>query len=179
MNDDQNDTPNGGIRIGDAERNEAVRRLGEHYEAGRLSSDEHSERVDQALRATTRDHLDALFRDLPRDASEQQWGAQHAPGPQGAQQGPPWQGWFGPQAAQGSRYGSGAPSGGPPWARGGWRGPRFYGIPVPLLALIALLAVAGIACTVAGGHPPGLLILAAIITTVVVVKRRRGTPTRA
>ena len=145
MNDNQNDTPNGGTRIGDAERNEAVRRLGEHFEAGRLSSDEHSERVDQALRATTRDDLDALFRDLPRGTTGQQQGAQQ----------------------------------GPPWARGGWRGPRFYGIPVPLLALVALLAVAGVACAVAGGHPPGLLILAAIITTVVLVKRRPATPTRA
>jgi uncharacterized protein DUF1707 len=188
MNDNQNDTPNGGIRIGDAERNEAVRRLGEHYEAGRLSSDEHSERVDQALRGTTRDDLDALFRDLPRDPSESQWpgpgqqtnNAQQDPGPQrgSGQQGPPRQGWLGGQT--GGRYGSGAPSGGPPWARGGGRrGPRLYGVPVPLVALVALLAVAGIACSVVGGHPPGLLILAAIITTVVVLKRRRGAPSRA
>jgi hypothetical protein len=188
MNDNQNDTPNGGIRIGDAERNEAVRLLGEHLEAGRLSSDEHSERVDQALRAVTRNDLDALFTDLPREASDQQWpgSAGSAPGPQpaGAQQGPPWQGWFGGARSgpggQGGRYGSGAPFGGPPWARGGnWRGPRVYGIPVPLIALVALLAVAGIACSVAGGHPPGLLILAGIITTVAILKRRRGTPSRA
>ena len=153
MNDNQNDTPNGGIRIGDAERNETVRRLGRHFEAGRLSSDEHSERVDQALRAVTRNDLDALFTDLPREASDQQ------------------------QGGQGGRYGSGAPFGGPPWARGGgWREPRVYGIPVPLIALVALLAVAGIACSVAGGHPAGLLILAGIITAVAILKRRRGTP---
>ncbi len=53
------------MRIGDAEREEAVRRLGEHYEAGRLSADEHSERVEAALRATTQNELGAVFSDLP------------------------------------------------------------------------------------------------------------------
>ncbi|MFF1821584.1 DUF1707 domain-containing protein [Kribbella sp. NPDC058245] len=53
------------MRIGDAEREEAVRRLGEHYESGRLTADEHSERVEAALRAKTKSELGAVFTDLP------------------------------------------------------------------------------------------------------------------
>jgi hypothetical protein len=183
MSNTPNDTPNGGIRIGDAERNEAVSRLGEHYEAGRLSADEHSERVDQALRATTQNDLDALFTDLPGGA-RQEPGTGEGWGPPWAQHGPgqPWGGWFGgPQGGErgpqdqpaGGRYGSGAPFGGPPWARGGWRGPRVFGFPVPLVAILAFLALAGLLCSVLGGHPPVLLIVAAIVAGVVIAKRRR------
>ena len=38
--------PGGPIRIGDSEREDAIKRLGEHYEAGRLSAEEHAERID-------------------------------------------------------------------------------------------------------------------------------------
>lgn len=164
MNDNTNGY--GEIRIGDAERNEAARLLGEHFEAGRLSQEEHSERVDRALQATTRKDLDALFGDLPREAD---------------------QGWQGPGAwnqtrdghSQGSQprsggYGSGAPYGGPPWARGQWRGPRGpFGLPVPLIAILALAVVGGVLCTVLGGHPP-VLLFAAIAATAFIVLRRRG-----
>ena len=192
---DENPQGYGAIRIGDAERNEAVRLLGEHFEAGRLSQDEHAERVDKALQATSRKDLDALFTDLPRDTdpgwqgpwqdSEDpharpgwgggpwQGGGQRQGGQrQGGQaQGGPWQG-----AARG--YGSGAPHGGPPWARGGYRGPRGpLGIPVPLLIVLALATLAGIACTIAGGHPPFLLFLA-LATTAFVILRRRTHPFR-
>jgi len=78
MNDER---PGGPIRIGDTEREDAVKRLGEHYEAGRLSAEEHSERVDQALRAKTDADLAALFSDLPRA---------HFTGPR--QAGPPFSG---------------------------------------------------------------------------------------
>jgi hypothetical protein len=176
----QND-PNGSIRIGDAERNEAVNRLGAHYEAGRLSADEHSERVDQALRATTRNDLDALFTDLPGEGAGQQWPGAQSEG--AGWQGPPWaRHWFGPQGTpqdqpqdgpRGGAYHSGAPFGGPPWARGGWRGPRVLGLPVPLVAILAFLTIAGLACSVLGGHPPVLLFVAAAIATVAVLKRRR------
>lgn len=170
---DENAQAYGEIRIGDAERNEAVRLLGEHFEAGRLSQDEHSERVDKALQATSRKNLDALFTDLPRDTDpgwqgpwQQSQQSQHGQG-QGQWQGPrgPWQGRSG--------YGSGAPDGGPPWARGGYRGPRGpFGIPVPLIAILALATIGGIVCTVAGGHPPFLLFLALATTAFVVLRRR-------
>jgi DUF1707 SHOCT-like domain len=197
MNDNQNnnDRPADQIRIGDAERNEAVRLLGEHYEAGRLSQEEHSERVDTALRSTTRKDLDALFTDLPREADPGWQGPgrheQPAAGPQsGPQQG--WPGWFagpGQQGAQGrqgqqdqqgrpagGRYASGGPFGGPPWARGGWRGPRAFGLPIPLIAILAVAALAGIACAVAGGHPPVLLFAIIAITTFMILRRRRFGP---
>ena len=57
--------PGGPIRIGDSEREDAVKRLGEHYEAGRLSAEEHAERVGRALEAKTDTDLAALFTDLP------------------------------------------------------------------------------------------------------------------
>jgi Flp pilus assembly protein TadB len=139
MNDNQNTNGYGEIRIGDAERNEAVRLLGEHFEAGRLSQEEHSERVDKALQARTRKDLDALFGDLPRDAD------------------PGWQGPGGLNQ-QGGR-------------QDGPRGP--FGLPVPLTAILALAAVAGIVCAVVGGHPP-VLLFAVIAATAFIVLRRRG-----
>jgi len=68
------------MRIGDAEREEAVRRLGEHYEAGRLSADEHSERVEAALRARTNDELGAVFADLPFEQQQAEAPRQARPG---------------------------------------------------------------------------------------------------
>jgi DUF1707 SHOCT-like domain len=170
MNDNQNTNGYGEIRIGDAERNEAVRLLGEHYEAGRLSQEEHSERVDKTLQATTRTDLDGLFGDLPRDA-DPGWQGPGAWSQQGGQQREGQ--WQGRQSRSGG-YGSGAPFGGPPWARGGWRGPRGpFGLPVPLIAIIALAAAAGIVCAVVGGHPP-VLLFTVIAATAFIVLRRRG-----
>jgi hypothetical protein len=54
------------IRIGDAEREQAVSALGEHYLAGRLSKEEYDERAGAAWKAKTRSQLDPLFYDLPR-----------------------------------------------------------------------------------------------------------------
>ena len=72
--------PGGPIRIGDSEREDAIKRLGEHYEAGRLSAEEHAERIDQALQAKTDADLAALFTDLP--------GARQAGGSKAQQPGP-------------------------------------------------------------------------------------------
>lgn len=55
------------IRIGDAERDEAARRLGEHHGAGRLSIDEFDERMNLAMEARAAGDLQALFTDLPGD----------------------------------------------------------------------------------------------------------------
>lgn len=62
MNDER---PGGPLRIGDKEREDAVKRLGEHFEAGRLSAEEHTERIGRALEAKTAAELAALFTDLP------------------------------------------------------------------------------------------------------------------
>jgi hypothetical protein len=172
--------PGDRIRVGDADRNEAVRQLGEHFEAGRLTADEHSARVDQALRASTRADLDALFTDLPDAGTGQAWpgpasGAAGETGPgwqredqRGKQEGSRQRGPFG----AGGLFGSGAPFGGPPWARGAGGRRLVFGLPLALLALVGVLAVAGVACAVFGGHPPVLPLLAVLILGVFVLRRR-------
>lgn len=52
-------------RVGDAERQQAIDLLGEHWRAGRLGPGEHEARTTQAFSAVTRGDLDALFADLP------------------------------------------------------------------------------------------------------------------
>ena len=56
------------LRIGDAERERAAADLGEHFAQGRLSVDEHAERLEQIWVAKTRAELAPLFRDLPGGA---------------------------------------------------------------------------------------------------------------
>lgn len=58
MSDDQ-------LRIGDAEREHATAALGEHFAQGRITADEHAERLDQIWAARTRAELQPVFRDLP------------------------------------------------------------------------------------------------------------------
>ena len=53
------------LRIGDAEREQAAAELGEHYVQGRLTADEHAERLERVWAARTRADLGPLFRDLP------------------------------------------------------------------------------------------------------------------
>jgi Domain of unknown function (DUF1707) len=56
------------LRIGDAERNAAADELAEHYALGRLSSEEHHERLDRVWAARTRSDLAPVFSDLPGSA---------------------------------------------------------------------------------------------------------------
>jgi hypothetical protein len=53
------------VRIGNVERQAAVRELGEHYAAGRLDTAEYEERTSAAYAARTADDLGPLFADLP------------------------------------------------------------------------------------------------------------------
>jgi hypothetical protein len=53
------------LRVGDAERQQAVTALGEHYAAGRLDQDEYDTRIQTAYAAKTRVDLQGLFGDLP------------------------------------------------------------------------------------------------------------------
>lgn len=53
------------FRIGDRERDDAVRLLGDHHSDGRLSGDEFNDRMAKALEARTMGDLHALFGDLP------------------------------------------------------------------------------------------------------------------
>lgn len=53
------------LRISDAEREQAAADLGEHYAQGRLTTEEHHERLDQIWAARTRRELGPIFADLP------------------------------------------------------------------------------------------------------------------
>jgi hypothetical protein len=54
------------LRIGDAERERAAAELADHYAAGRITTAEHSERLDQIWAAKTPADLAPVFADLPR-----------------------------------------------------------------------------------------------------------------
>jgi Domain of unknown function (DUF1707) len=54
------------LRIGDTERESAARELGEHFALGRITADEHSERLEQIWAARTSADLQPVFGDLPR-----------------------------------------------------------------------------------------------------------------
>ena len=53
------------IRLSDAEREAAAADLGEHFAQGRLTADEHAERLEQVWGAKTRGEVAPIFRDLP------------------------------------------------------------------------------------------------------------------
>ena len=54
------------LRIGDAEREQAAADLAEHFAQGRLTIDEHDERLDAIWTARTGADLAPVFEDLPR-----------------------------------------------------------------------------------------------------------------
>ncbi|GAB3792301.1 DUF1707 SHOCT-like domain-containing protein [Nocardioides ungokensis] len=53
------------LRLSDVERDQAAAVLGEHYAQGRLTPEEHSERLDRIWAARTRGELAPVFSDLP------------------------------------------------------------------------------------------------------------------
>lgn len=57
--------PPGDLRVSDADRDRAITELTEHFQAGRITTDELEERSGLALRARTGKELAALFADLP------------------------------------------------------------------------------------------------------------------
>jgi uncharacterized protein DUF1707 len=63
--DTTNSFPSGGIRVSDADRDQAIAELSEHFQAGRLTQEEFEERSGRALQARTGDDLAGLFTDLP------------------------------------------------------------------------------------------------------------------
>ena len=54
-----------GLRISDADREQAAADLSEHYAEGRLTHDEHAERLDAVWTARTHADLAPIFEDLP------------------------------------------------------------------------------------------------------------------
>lgn len=57
--------PSPSLRIGNVERDAAIKALDEHLNAGRLDAEEYGQRVAQASVARTREGIDELFTDLP------------------------------------------------------------------------------------------------------------------
>ena len=57
--------PRDDIRVSDADRDQAVTELSEHFQSGRITQDEFDERSGLALQARTGADLSALFTDLP------------------------------------------------------------------------------------------------------------------
>jgi hypothetical protein len=98
------------LRISDLERERAAAELAEHYTQGRLTTEEHSERLDRVWAARTRGDLLPIFRDLP--------------------------GAHGPDRAAAPR---GRPVGPASWSTGPrpWTGRR--GVPAPLLLVLVVL----------------------------------------
>jgi hypothetical protein len=66
MNTAAKDTKPSGLRVSDADRDRALAELSEHFQAGRLTADEHEDRMSRALQARTAGDLAELFTDLPR-----------------------------------------------------------------------------------------------------------------
>jgi hypothetical protein len=60
------DHPSGSLRVSDADRDRAIAELSEHYQAGRLTTEELEDRTGRALQARTTADLAVLFTDLPR-----------------------------------------------------------------------------------------------------------------
>jgi Domain of unknown function (DUF1707) len=58
--------PSGSMRVSDADRDRAIAELSEHYQAGRLTTEEFEDRSGRALQARTTADLAGLFTDLPR-----------------------------------------------------------------------------------------------------------------
>jgi hypothetical protein len=54
-----------GVRVSDADRDQAVAELSEHFQSGRLTQDEFEDRSGRALQARTGGDLTELFTDLP------------------------------------------------------------------------------------------------------------------
>ncbi|HET7017569.1 MAG TPA: DUF1707 domain-containing protein [Streptosporangiaceae bacterium] len=59
--------PAGSMRVSDADRDRALAELTEHYQAGRLDTEEFNDRSGRALQARTGQELTGLFTDLPQD----------------------------------------------------------------------------------------------------------------
>jgi hypothetical protein len=65
--------PRADIRVSDADRDQAVAELGEHFQAGRLTQEEFDDRSGIALQARTGRDLTGLFTDLPGAAAAEPW----------------------------------------------------------------------------------------------------------
>lgn len=120
----------GNLRASDAERDTVVSQLSEHFQAGRLTTEEFDERAGLALGARTRSDLTSLMTDLPGGA----------------------QGLAGPAVWPAS---AGQPGSQPPPAR---QGPRRVWVLLAVIAVVSM--VTSLAGHGPGSHVPwGLIVL--------------------
>ena len=125
------------IRIGDADRTAAAEELGEHFAQGRLTADEHQERLDRVMSARTASELTPLFADLPgsRYQAHRGYAAADRPGVGHDIKG---------DRPRGGRPYPGPPFGRPPFGRPPMtRGRSWFGVlPFPARLLLVLLVAA-------------------------------------
>ena len=81
MDNQSGSYPRADIRVSDAERDQVIAELGEHFQAGRLTQEEFDDRSGRALQARTGRDLAALFTDLPRPAAAEPWVGEPWAGP--------------------------------------------------------------------------------------------------
>jgi hypothetical protein len=81
MNTAAKDPQPSGLRVSDADRDRAIAELSGHFQAGRLTADEHEERMSRALQARTAGDLAELFTDLPGKPSAVAGSAPQPAGP--------------------------------------------------------------------------------------------------
>ncbi len=145
------------IRIGDAERTAAAQELGEHFAQGRLTPDEHQERLDRVMGARTAAELTPVFADLPGSPYQARAYA-------GAERPP-----VGSDRPRGGRPYPAPPFGRPPFGRPPSAGRRgwFGMLPFPLKLLLVLI-VAAVVVT----HLP--LILVGLVVWAVLARGHRG-----
>ncbi|GII62632.1 hypothetical protein Skr01_27170 [Sphaerisporangium krabiense] len=138
------------LRIGDAERDEVMAALREHFAQGRLTHDELTERLDTVLAARTAGDLRRVTADLPGPAPAR---AEHdRRGPWGPP--PPWARW--------EHQGRPGPHAGPaPWAGPAWTG--------DLAAHHAMRAARRARARRHHGGPPAFMIILAVALIVSLV----------
>lgn len=68
------------LRISDADRDRAAARLADHYAEGRITTDEHAERLDAIWTARTGADLRPIFEDLPLPVAPPPVRQHHRPG---------------------------------------------------------------------------------------------------
>jgi hypothetical protein len=143
MSDGAGRYPSGAMRASDADRDAVLAELSEHFQAGRLTSDELEERTGQALQARTLGDLALLTADLPS------------------------LGLARPTASRAD-----GPAGDPPARPGlGWpRRPVAAGL-VAVVAVAGALAVAGTGAL--GSHLLVLILVVPLVARRVVSRRRR------
>ena len=146
------------LRIGDADRTAAAEELAEHYAQGRISAEEHSDRLDRIWAAKTRADLAPVFTDLPGSAYRTPTAYPSADRPA-----------IGHDRPRGGRPYPTPPFGRPPFGRPPYSGDRrptswFRALPV----LIRVLLVAALAVLVIAHLP---LILIGVVIWVVLAHK--------